>query len=180
MNTTQYTIPGSVGNVTVTSYPEGATICIDGSIITDELGTPIITPVTITLLEGYYTIALELDGYYTGYEYIYIYPEVELVTSTDLAEKMYMSAIESMQEDVFGDVVITTYPTGAKIYMDGSLIVDAGTMEPITTPVDIAVYMGYHDLRFTLEGFYDEFWGVYVIPGSGQYVHRYFSLARYC
>lgn len=88
--------------------------------------------------------------------------------------------IESMQENVLGNAVITTYPAGAKIYIDGSLAVDTGTMEPITTPVDISLYMGYHDLRFALEGFYDEFWGIYTNPGDTQYVHRYFNIARSC
>lgn len=183
VKTAQYRAPtpGSVGNVTVMSYPEGATVCMDGSKLTYETGEPVTTPVTITLLEGYHDLALELDGYYTGYERFYIYPGAELSTSTRLTKKMYMSTIESMQENsVLGDVVISTYPIGAKIYMDGNLVVDTDTMEPITTPAIIAMYMGYHDLRFVLEGFYDEFWGVYVDPRSTQYVYRYFNVARSC
>jgi len=183
MNTMQYRTPtpGSVGNVTVMSYPEGATVCMDGSKLTYETGEPVTTPVTITLLEGYHDLALELDGYYTGYERFYIYPGAELSTETHLTKKMYMSTIQSMQENsVLGDVVISTYPTGAKIYMDGNLVVDAETMEPITTPAIIAMYMGYHDLRFVLEGFYDEFWGLYIEPRSTQYIYRNFNIARSC
>jgi len=183
MNTMQYRAPtpGSVGSVTVMSYPEGATVCLDGSTLTYETGAPVITPVTLILLEGYHDIALELGGYYTGYERVYVYPGAELTTATRLTKKMFMSTIQSMQEgNVLGDVVISTYPIGAKIYMDGNLVVDTETMEAITTPAIIAMYMGYHDLRFVLEGFYDEFWGVYVEPRSTQYVYRSFSIARSC
>lgn len=178
----------SVSNLTITSNPEGATICIDGSVLTDEFRTPITTPATITLLEGYHNIALELYGYYTGYERIYIYPGIKSNTSTYLAKKMYVSVIESMQENTLGNVtnkltgnvIMTTYPTGANIYIDGNLAVDTGTMKPITTPVDMCIYMGYHDIRFTLEGYYDEFWGVYVLPREAQYIHRNFNVARSC
>lgn len=170
---------GSMGNVTITSYPEGATVCIDGSVLIDQLGTPIITPVTLTLPEGDHAIALELDGYYTGYEYIYMYPSAELSTSTNLAKMAYMSTIRSMQYNIIGDTIVDTYPQGANIYIDGYLLADTN-MTPILTPATISLYMGYHDLRFALDGFYDEFWSVYTIPGDTQYIYRNFNVARSC
>lgn len=79
--------------------------------------------------------------------------------------------------EVTGDVVITTYPVGAEIYMDDHLVVDDSTKEPIKTPVTLVMYMGYHDLKFTLPGYFDEYDAVYVIPSRGAvYLHKNFNI----
>lgn len=87
---------------------------------------------------------------------------------------MNYEKIGSLQE-VTGDVVLTTYPAGATIELDGKTIIDVDTKEPIKTPATIALYMGLHNLKFKLQGYCDEFYAVYVSPASTQYVNRYFS-----
>lgn len=82
----------------------------------------------------------------------------------------------NQENEVTGDVVIGTYPDGAKIYMDGHLVIDADTSEPIETPAVLAMYMGLHNLRFVLNGYCDEFATVYVFPAGTQYIHRNFSI----
>lgn len=79
--------------------------------------------------------------------------------------------------EVTGDVVITTYPPSAEIYMDDHLVIDTDTKESLKTPVILAMYMGLHDLRFVLPGYCNEFATVYIIPASGAtYIHRDFNI----
>ena len=199
----------STGNVTIISYPVGATIYIDGSRVTDEMGNPIITPATVSILEGYHDIILSLNGYFDGYEYIYVYPGAELDVSINLSEKIWSTLYpEYLSETLYpeylqtlypeyspenpdipcvfpetpgqtatqGSLVSTTYPPGASIVLDGRTVIDLDTGDPITTPVQLVLTMGYHDLIFKLDGFFDEYWGVYVTPGYTSFVHRYFNV----
>jgi hypothetical protein len=83
--------------------------------------------------------------------------------------------IEELQQPIFevaGDVVITSYPSGAKIYMDGRLVIDADTKEPILTPTVLAMYMGLHNLKFTMPGYCDKYDVIYVSPGGTQYLNE--------
>ena len=90
----------------------------------------------------------------------------------------YYTPIQSMEcpSATEGIVVLTTYPPGATIIMDGKTLIDMETGDPLTTPVDLAVEMGYHDLIFKLKGFFDEFDAVYVEPGYHQYRHKNFNI----
>lgn len=184
-------IQTSVGNVTISSYPEGAAIYIDGNIVTDGLGNPIITPSTITLLEGYHYIVLCIDGYFNGYEYIYIYPGAELDVSINLSQKVLTTLQPYVPEGpeipcVFpetpgqtatqGSTVLTTYPPGGSIVLDGKTVIDLDTGAPITTPVQLVMISGFHDLRFHLDGFFDEFTGVYITPAHISFIHKNFNV----
>lgn len=184
-------IQTSVGNVTISSYPEGAAIYIDGNTVTDGLGNPIITPSTITLLEGYHYIVLCIDGYFNGYEYIYIYPGAELDISINLSQKVLTTLQPYAPEGpeipcVFpetpgqtatqGSIVLTTYPPGGSIVLDGKTVIDLDTGAPITTPVQLVITFGLHDLRFRLDGFFDEYAGVYITPAHISFIHKNFNV----
>ena len=75
-----------------------------------------------------------------------------------------------------GSLVITTYPPGGSIIMDSKTVIDLDTGEPITTPVQLIMGCGFHDLRFHLDGFFDEFGGVYITPGHISFIHKNFQV----
>lgn len=75
-----------------------------------------------------------------------------------------------------GSIVMTTYPPGSTIIMDGKIIIDLDTGEYLRTPIQLVLTMGYHDFIFQLEGFYDEYGGEYITPGHISYVHRNFNV----
>lgn len=104
-------------------------------------------------------------------------PENSLPEGTNIMKPIKPLGIEKYQEnEVTGDVVITTYPDGAKIYMNGHLVIDAETNEPIETPAILAMYIGLHNLRFVLNKYCDEFATVHVFPAGTQYIHRNFDI----
>ena len=74
-----------------------------------------------------------------------------------------------------GSIVITTYPPGGSIIMDGKTVIDLDTGEPLRTPVQLVLTIGYHDFVFQLEGFFDEYGGEYITPGHVSFVHRNFN-----
>lgn len=75
-----------------------------------------------------------------------------------------------------GSIVITTYPPGGTIIMDGKTVIDLDTGEPLRTPIQLVLTMKYHDFIFQLEGFFDEYGGEYITPGHISYVHRNFNV----
>lgn len=75
-----------------------------------------------------------------------------------------------------GSIVITTYPLGGTIIMDGKTIIDLDTGAPITTPVQLVMGFGFHDLRFHLDGFFDESAGVYISPAHISFIHKNFNV----
>ena len=75
-----------------------------------------------------------------------------------------------------GSIVMTTYPPGGSIIMDGKTVIDLDTGEPITTPVQLVLTIGYHDFVFQLEGYFDEYAGEYITPAHISYVNRNFNV----
>lgn len=75
-----------------------------------------------------------------------------------------------------GSIVITTYPPGGTIIMDGKTVIDLDTGKPLTTPIQLVLTMGYHDFIFQLEGFFNEYGGEYITPGHISYIHRNFNV----
>lgn len=190
----------NIGNITINSNPDSAYIYVDGTLMTDDLGNPVTTPVTLSLYTGSRFIEIYKEGYNIDYRIVYVYEGADIRIDSNLfPSPYYMSqipeyapetpkipyykpAIQSMEEcpsATEGIVVITTYPPGATIIMDGKTLVDIDTGNPLMTPVDLAVSMGYHDLRFKLERFFDEFGGIYVIPRYHQYLHKNFNVCGY-
>jgi hypothetical protein len=162
----------------------------------DNTGNPATTPVTLSLYTGSHFIEICKEGYEIEYYGVYVYDGADIKIESNLfpspyymspqipqyaPEKTkipYYTPIQSMEcpSATEGIVVITTYPAGASIIMDGKTLIDMDTGEPLTTPVDLAVEMGYHDLQFKLKGFFDEFDAVYVEPRYHQYRHKNFNI----
>lgn len=189
----------NVGNVTIFSNPSGANIYVDGTLMINETGNPVTTPVTLSLYAGSHFIEICKEGYEIEFYRVYIYEESNIEIESNLfPSPYYMSQIpeyapenpkipyytpiQSMEcpSATEGIVVMTTYPAGATIIMDGKTLIDMDTGEPLTTPVDLSVEMGYHDLIFKLNGFFDEFDGIYVEPRYHQYLHKNFNFCGYC
>lgn len=177
----------TAGNLTVTTNPSGANINIDGVMKG-------ITPAKLSLDVGYHYIVLEKEGYFKDYSRIYIYPEANLELSQNLSglpysqyasgqiqkyiKSYFMSdMVKSLQGPTMGTVVITSYPAGATIQMDGRTVIDIDTKEMLKTPVQMDVGMGLHDFVFRLEGYCNEFDTVYILPSTGPvYIHKNFYI----
>lgn len=175
------------GNLNIVTNPSGAKIFVDSVM----KGT---TPAKLTLDVGYHYIVLEKEGYFKDYSRIYIYPKADLELSQNLSglpypqyasgqmqkyiKSYFMSdAIKSLQGPAMGTVVITTYPEGATIEMDGKMVIDVGTKEILKTPVQMDVGMGQHNFVFRLEGYCNEFETVYILPGTGAtYINKTFYI----
>lgn len=179
------------GNIMITTNPSGAKIYVDSVLMKEK------TPATLSLNEGFRYIVLELDGYNKDFNRIYIYPGSNISLERNLTRLpygQYMSSqrvqrwirtyfmsdqtLKALPNDTptTSAVVITTYPPGATIEMDGKTVIDIATKKPLTTPVQLEVGMGQHNYVFRLQGYCNEFETVYVIPGTGPtYVSKTFS-----
>lgn len=83
--------------------------------------------------------------------------------------------IKSLQGPAMGTVVITTYPTGAAVEMDGRMVIDVDTKDVLKTPVQMEVGIGQHNFVFKLEGYCNESETVYILPGTGViYINKTF------
>ena len=74
-----------------------------------------------------------------------------------------------------GHLTITTYPYGATIYIDDTLILDEKG-EPGLTPALLTIPVGYHDIRLTLEGYCDEFDGQYIMQDMNINISHDFGI----
>lgn len=175
------------GNITVTTNPSDAKIYVDDVM----KGT---TPAKLSLEEGYHYIVLEKEGYFQDFNRIYIYPGLDVELSRNLSglpysqytpnqiekyiQYYFMSdVIKSLQGPTTGTIVITSYPAGATVEMDGKMVIDVDTKEILETPVQMEVGMGQHDFIFRLEGYCNEFGTVYILPGTGAtYINKTFYL----
>ncbi len=184
----------TAGNLTVTTSPSGANIHIDGKLAKDAGGNPVLTPARLVLDVGYIYIVIEKEGYFEDYNRIYIHSGENDSINRNLSKLPYASVppeskmrsyirsyfmsdqIRSMQGPTTGNVVITTYPVGATINMDGNTVIDIDTKELLKTPVELEVGMGLHNFIFKLPGYCDEFYTIYATSRSTQYIHRNFNI----
>lgn len=173
------------GNITITTNPSGAKIYVDDVM----KGT---TPAKLSLEAGYRYIVLEKEGYFQDFNRIYIYPGSDVELSRNLSglpypkfeagrmekyiQYYFMSdVIKSLQGPAMGTVVITSYPAGATVEMDGKMVIDVDTKEVLKTPVQMEVGMGQHNFVFRLEGYCNEFETVYILPHTGDtYINKTF------
>lgn len=170
-----------MGCATITTNPSGAKILVDGKLMTDRGGNPVKTPTKLELFTGQRYIELDLEGYFADFSYAYIYPSCDINIERNLSKiPLSMGKIirynstTQIPPEVVGNLVITTYPAGATINMDGKTVIDTETKEPLKTPVELVVPMGLHNFIFKLAGYCDEFAPVYITPRSTQYVHNDF------
>ncbi len=74
-----------------------------------------------------------------------------------------------------GYITVSTYPNGAKIYIDDVLVLSENG-EPGLTPAKLTVTTGYHDITLTLDGYCDEFGGEYVLEDRNINIFRNFNI----
>jgi hypothetical protein len=74
-----------------------------------------------------------------------------------------------------GYLTITTYPDGAKIYIDDTLVLEENG-DPGLTPALLTISVGYHDIRLTLEGYCDEFNGQYIMQNMNVNISQDFAI----
>jgi hypothetical protein len=72
------------GEITVDTTPAGAQIYINSKLMVDDKRTPIRTPVTLTLNEGWYDLGVYLEKYCREFSPIYIYPNAKTYIHRDL------------------------------------------------------------------------------------------------
>ncbi len=174
------------GNISIITNPSGAKIYVDNVLMKET------TPAKLSLEAGYRYIVLEKEGYFQDFNRIYIYPGSDIELSRNLSELPYpkfeagqiekyiqyyfmSDVIKSLQGPAMGTVVITTYPAGATVEMDGRTVIDVDTKEILKTPVQMEVSMGQHNFVFRLEGYCNEFETVYILPGTGAtYINKTF------
>lgn len=77
-----------------------------------------------------------------------------------------------MQPKQRGTVFFDTQPHGAKIYVDGQLLIDPNTEESLRTPERVLLFEGRRDFTFVLEGHKDASGYVDIYPGATVSIFR--------
>ena len=130
------------GSISVTSSPSGATAVLDGS-------NSQITPCTFhNVLQGSHTIQVMKSGYSTW--------STTTSVSPGLNTQVYASLSPTQPET--GSIYVTSLPTGASVYVDGTYYGPAPQLASGLSP-------GYHQVRISLSGFQDWVGSVNVQSG---------------
>ena len=77
-----------------------------------------------------------------------------------------------MQPKQKGIVFFDTQPHGAKIYVDGQILIDPDTEESLRTPERVSLFEGRRSFTFVLEGHKDVSGYVDVYPGTTVTISR--------
>ncbi len=135
-----------IGSISVTSSPPGAQIYVDNAYEG-------LTPLTISDTHyGHHNIELTLDGYQNWY------------TSIELdSETLSISATLLPTPRETGSISVTSSPSGARMYVDGSY--KGRTPESIS-----GVATGSHSVKITHDGYYDWSTSVDVSADSTSYI----------
>ena len=133
------------GSISVSSSPTGARIYLDGT------DTGFTTPRTISgVTAGAHTVRCSLSGYTDSSQ------SVTVSGGRTSSARMYLAR----QAPVTGSISVSSSPTGARIYLDGT---DTG----FTTPWTISgVTAGAHTIRCSLIGYTEQSQSVIVIAGQ--------------
>lgn len=120
------------GSISVTSSPSGATAILDGS-------NSQITPCTFhNVVQGSHTVQVTKSGYSTW----------STTTSVTAGLNTQVYASLSVITPNTGSIYVTSLPTGASVYVDGTYYGVAPALASGLTP-------GYHQVRISLSGFQD-------------------------
>jgi parallel beta-helix repeat protein len=138
------------GVLSVTSTPSGADIAIDGAPIGET------TPHSMSIMPGYHTIELSLEGYQDWTEGVQ-------VTSDETTN------VDATLTQATGSISVTSTPSGAGLSFDGVAI---NEIAPYTIP---NVTPGYHTIKLTLESYLD--WTETVSVTAGETVSICATLA---
>ncbi len=145
------TVTATAGTLVISSIPPGATVYIDNVMKG-------ITPVTLTdTAAGSHTLLLRRSGY-DDYTRNFI---TEPLTPATIGATLTKSITEPTTRPTpsFGSVAITSFPSGAAVFLDDS---PRGTA-PVVIP---DVLPGNHEVILSLRGYND--WNQVVSVGSGQ------------
>ena len=74
-----------------------------------------------------------------------------------------------------GSLIIESYPPGAEIYIDNTLVLDENG-KPGLTPAMLTVTTGYHDIKLVLEGYCNEFDGQYIMKDENINIYHNFNI----
>lgn len=144
-------VPESTGSLSITSSPAGASVNLDG-------GNKGVTPVTIQHVKaGLHTLILIKTGYQ---DYSTSITVTDSTTSQVTANLVIQEPKPSSDS---GTLTVRSIPTGANVYLDGSL---AG-MTPVMIP---HVTAGTHKVLLTLQDYEDISQTIEVTGGSDQEV----------
>lgn len=80
--------------------------------------------------------------------------------------------LESFESRKFGTVHFDSYPKGADIYVDGSILINEETEESIKTPTTVKLIEGRHDIVYRLHGANDISFYVDVLPDTNVNIHK--------
>lgn len=77
-----------------------------------------------------------------------------------------------LETKLTGTVRFDSDPSGALVYVDGHVLVNPTTEEPLRTPTSALLYEGTRDFIFVLQGYEDTRGTVIVIPNTTVSVHK--------
>ena len=137
------TLTPNTGSISFTSSPSGADIYLDGTVVG-------MTPATITsVTPGTHSYTISLSGYNSA-----------TGTTTVTAGQTATVSVTLTPIVTTGSISFTTSPSGASIYVDG-------TLQTLTTPATITnVSAGSHSYRLSLSGYNDATGTVTVTAGQ--------------
>jgi uncharacterized caspase-like protein len=140
------------GSLSVSSNPTGASVYLDGK------STGYKSPVTLTgISTGSHTVSCSLSGY----------TDQSQTVTVNAGQTASVSFTLQGQAPVTGSVSVSSSPTGARIYLDGT---DTG----YTTPRTIgSVTAGAHTVRCSMTGYTDQSQSVTVSGGRTSTVKMY-------
>ena len=134
----------SAGAINVQSIPAGASIYLDGK------NSGYVTPATLSgVSAGSHTVRCSMPGY----------TDRSQVVTVNAGQTTSVSLILQGQAPVTGSVSVSSTPTGARIYLDGT---DTGYITPRTLS---GVSAGSHTVRCSMTGYTDTSQTVTVIAG---------------
>ncbi|MCQ8894425.1 MAG: PEGA domain-containing protein [Methanolinea sp.] len=141
------------GSITVTSSPSGATAILDGAQTQS-------TPCTFNnVLPGTHTIQVSKSGYQLW--------STTTTVSAGLNTQVYASL--SPIQPATGSIYVSSVPTGASVYVDGTYYGPAPQLASGLSP-------GYHQVRISLSGFQDWIGSVLVESGATTRVTQTLSV----
>lgn len=141
------------GSISVTSSPSGATAVLDGA-------QSQVTPCTFhNVLPGLHTVQVSMAGYQTW----------STTTSVSAGLNTQVFAQLSRISPATGSIYVTSVPSGASVYVDGTYYGPSPQLASGLTP-------GYHQVRISLSGFQDWIGNVMVNQGDTTRVSQTLSV----
>lgn len=161
------------GHMVVNTMPDGAEIYLDGQPVLDSVGNVATTPASVLdIAVGIHRVTFRKFGYFDENVDVFIENGLYSDVSAVLRPKIEVTNQLNLQPKQFGLVYFDTQPHGARIYVDGQLLIDPDTEESLKTPARYNLYEGRHDFTFVLEGHEDASGYVDVFPGVTVNIYR--------